>query len=140
MSTTTTKKPPTLCKVCKSKPNGYWCIPCNRERFRQEFSLWTSGNKHIDDFIQTAQIEATRFEHVIEWIPFDRFENVEFIAEGGFGKIYKAKWKDGQISGPNPLKQLGWWRKSPCVIALKSLNNSKDIGEEFLDEVIKIFI
>jgi len=29
--------------------------------------------------------------------PFERFTNVEYLAKGGFGSIYKATWLDGQI-------------------------------------------
>jgi len=31
----------------------------------------------------------------MEFVSYDRFKNVEFIAEGGFSKIYKATWIHG---------------------------------------------
>ena len=31
------------------------------------------------------------------WIEYDKFENIEYLAEGGFGTVYKATWKDGSI-------------------------------------------
>src|SRR5438034_8271601 len=34
---------------------------------------------------------------VLEWIPYDRFYDIEYIAKGGFGKVYKANWIDGWI-------------------------------------------
>ena len=34
----------------------------------------------------------------MEFIPFDKFTKVEFIAEEGFSKIYRATWIDGQIN------------------------------------------
>ncbi|CAB4380732.1 unnamed protein product [Rhizophagus irregularis] len=34
---------------------------------------------------------------ILEWIEYDRFENVEYLTKGGFGTIYKAIWKDGYM-------------------------------------------
>src|SRR5439155_26979471 len=31
----------------------------------------------------------------IRWIPFNKFENIEFLAKGGFGEVYKATWING---------------------------------------------
>ena len=33
----------------------------------------------------------------MEFVLYDRFKDVKFIAEGGFSKIYKATWVDGRI-------------------------------------------
>jgi hypothetical protein len=84
-----------LCEKCKHpKNNDYWCRIC---AFQQNFKNWTSGNHDIDEFIQKAQLRATRTEGVLEWIEYDKFENVEYLAKGGFGTTYKAIWKDGYI-------------------------------------------
>ncbi|GBC39036.2 kinase-like domain-containing protein [Rhizophagus irregularis DAOM 181602=DAOM 197198] len=42
-----------------------------------------SGNTIIDDFI---------LEKKLKWIPYNKFKNVEYLNEGGFGTIYKAIW------------------------------------------------
>ncbi|CAB4479712.1 unnamed protein product [Rhizophagus irregularis] len=42
-----------------------------------------SGNTIIDDFI---------LEKKLRWIPYNKFKNVEYLKEGGFGAIYKAIW------------------------------------------------
>ncbi|PKC50900.1 hypothetical protein RhiirA1_485064, partial [Rhizophagus irregularis] len=42
-----------------------------------------SGNKIIDDFI---------LEKKLRWIPYNKFKNVVYLNEGGFGTIYKAIW------------------------------------------------
>ncbi|RIA81929.1 kinase-like domain-containing protein [Glomus cerebriforme] len=77
-----------LCWECK-QPNtrGGWCNPCNAKRFQQNFKNWTSGNDDIDKFIQNTQLSAKENCKVLEWIPYDRFYNIEYIAKGGFGKI-----------------------------------------------------
>ena len=30
----------------------------------------------------------------IEWIPFNEFGNIEYLAKGGFGEVHKAIWID----------------------------------------------
>jgi len=35
---------------------------------------------------------------VIEWIEYDRFENIEYLTKGGFATTFKAIWKDGDIN------------------------------------------
>src|ERR1051325_9547257 len=84
-----------LCKKRKQPPNCHlWCRICN---FQQNFKNWTSGNHKIDEFIQKAQLKATQDIEVLEWIEYDEFENVKYLAKGGFGIAYKAIWKDGPI-------------------------------------------
>ena len=73
---------------------------CNAIYFQRNFNNWTSSNKDIDKFIQDAQLSAHTdytLRFVLEWIPYDNFYNIEFIAKGGFGKVYRANWIDGYI-------------------------------------------
>ena len=87
-----------LCGECKQPNTGYdWCQPCTSKYFQQNFKNWTSGNHDVDEFIQKAQLKTNNHEQIIEWIEYDRFENVEYLAKGGFGTIFKAVWKDGPI-------------------------------------------
>ena len=110
---------------------GYdWCQPCDSKRFQQNFKNWTSGNSDIDKLIQESQLNAERNVEFLEWIEYDRFENIEYITKGGFGKVYKANWKDGYISSWNHETNQ-WKRYKNKLVALKSLNNSKDITWNF---------
>ena len=92
-----------LCKECKQLNTGYyvyqypWCQSCNGKRFQQNFQNWTSGNHDIDELIQRTQLNAKNHKEILEWIEYDRFENIEYLAKGGFGTTYKATWKDGYI-------------------------------------------
>src|SRR5579864_8134360 len=84
-----------LCKGCKQPNTGKrWCQSCNSKHFQKN---WTSGNSDVDKLIQESQINAKEEYEKLEWIEYDKFENVEYVAKGGFGKIYKAFWKDGYI-------------------------------------------
>ena len=127
-----------LCEKCKQPKTGYyWCQICN---FRQNFQNWTSGNHDVDKFIQKMQLKAKDERQVIEWIEYDRFENIEYLAKGGFGTTFKAIWKDGPIwswdSENNQWKRNKTYFHHPNYpVALKCLHNSQNITTEFLSEV-----
>ena len=124
-----------LCKECNQKNTDYkWCKACNAKHFQQNFEKWSSGNVDIDKFIQDTQLSANKYK-VLEWIPYDRFYDIEYIAKGGFGKVYRANWIDGYIRKWD-IKNKNWVRiLSNKFVALKSLNNSKNVTLEFLNEV-----
>src|SRR5437763_10480950 len=92
-----------------------------------------SGNKVIDDFIGYTLINHERIGKM-EFVPYYKFNDLEFVAEGGFSKIYKATWIDG------PIKHwVNYDRNGKMTVALKELNNSKNINSKELNEV-KYFV
>ncbi|UZO22815.1 uncharacterized protein OCT59_015164 [Rhizophagus irregularis] len=77
---------------------------------------------------------------MLEWIEYDRFENVEYLAKGGFGTIYKAIWKDGCIYEWDSINDQ--WERIESLeghknfpVVLKCLHNSQDMTSEFLREI-----
>ena len=127
------------CEECNQENTYFnWCRSCNAKRFQQNFKNWTSGNDDIDKFIQHTQLSANNWDKVLEWIPYDRFYDIKFIAKGGFGNVYKAIWIDGCIDKWDNENQ-NWKRykldNNEFVVALKSLNNSKNVTTEFINEV-----
>ena len=124
------------CGECNEPGTGqYWCNPCNAKRFEDNFKNWTSGNKNIDEFIQHSQLNALSYLNCLEWIPFEKFQNVTYITKGGFGKIYSAEWPEGFILSWD-IENKQWIRGTNWKVALKSLDNSSDISTDFLNEVI----
>ena len=124
------------CEVC-IQPNTFysWCQSCNAQHFQQNFKNWTSKNCDIDECIQNSQLKAKCCEEVLEWIEYDKFENVEYLAKGGFGITYKAIWNEGYVISWDSENDQ-WKRiKKNYPIVLKCLNNSQDITGEFLKEV-----
>ena len=122
-----------LCSECKQPKTNYdWCR-CN---FQQNFKNWTSGNNDVDKFIQKTQLNAKSRHEILEWIEHDRFEEIKYLAEGGFGTIYKAIWKDGYIKKWDSANNQ--WQRTKLhrgLVALKCLHNSQNITDEFLKEV-----
>src|SRR4030095_16364437 len=115
------------------------CIECKRKRKPSDEShqichicykatkLKLSGNKIIDDFVRYTHITVNTSNSTskkMKFVPYDQFKNVEFIAEGGFSKIYKAAWIGA--------------RKNGQYVVLKKLNNSKNITSEELNEVCTV--
>ncbi|GBC22109.2 kinase-like domain-containing protein [Rhizophagus irregularis DAOM 181602=DAOM 197198] len=93
------------------------------------------------DLIQKAQLKAKTSDKILEWIEYDRFENVEYLAKGGFGTIYKAIWKDGYIEEWD-FENNKWIRSKYWVenyenfpVVLKCLHNSQDVTVDFLREI-----
>jgi hypothetical protein len=122
-----------LCNKCKQpKSRRYWC-QCNIKHFQQNFKNWTSGNNDVDKLIQKAQLKAKSSNDVLMWIEHDRFENIEYLAKGGFGTVFKAILKDGPLEFDYESKQ--WKIKGKTEVALKCLHNSQNITSEFLKEV-----
>jgi len=119
------------------------CEKCNKicraKRFQQNFNNWSSGNSDIDKLIQDTQLEHINYGIPLEWIPYDRFYDIKFIAKGRFGKVYRANWIDGSIEYWDDENQ-NWKRHGSKIVALKSLNNSKNVTLEFLNEVQIFYI
>jgi serine/threonine protein kinase len=109
---------------------------CNSIHFQHKFINWASGNNDIDKFIQDTQLSAHGdVKRAIEWIPYSRFNDIKYIAKGGFGRVYVANWIDGCIDNWDDNNQ-NWKRKDQNkFVALKSLNNSKNVTLEFMNEV-----
>ena len=132
-----------LCREC-SQPNtgdyygDGWCQSCNSKHFQQDFNKWTSGNKEIDEFIQKFQLNATRWQEVLEWIHYEKFRNIKYLAKGGFGTVHKAEWIDEYI--------LNWdinqtkWNRIKTTIVLKYFNNSQNLTTDFLQEVRSLYL
>ncbi|GBC03025.1 hypothetical protein RclHR1_04940005 [Rhizophagus clarus] len=108
-----------------------------KERYKRrdlcKFFGQASGNNEVDKFIQEAQLKAKNKHQILEWIEYDKFEDIKYLAKGGFGTIYKAIWKED----PFWKKNYGfpWKIKRETKVALKCLHNSQDISAEFLKEL-----
>jgi hypothetical protein len=93
-----------------------------------------SGNKLIDDFITYTQTKCPfNPDGKLEFVPYNQFKDIEFIADGGFGTIYKATWvNDSNIT--SDTNQNSRRHDNETVVVLKKLN-SKNITSEELNEV-----
>src|SRR5437588_2932190 len=124
--------------IIKERRKKIHCSECNKRRIPLDKShqichvcyrakeLKLSGNKIIDDFIIHTQINSVNEEGKMEFVSYDQFKNIEFIAEGGFSKIYKATWIDGPIDNYKNSyygRRYGSIRQQNSTVVLKKLNN-----------------
>src|SRR5437588_7898357 len=72
-----------LCEDCKGKKVEKLTDKC--------------GNEEIARFLYyQCKLNANNYySEYIQWIPFDDFKNIEYLAIGGFGEIHKATWING---------------------------------------------
>jgi hypothetical protein len=115
---------------------------CNSIYFQHNFINWTSGNDDVDKFIQSTQLSShKKVSDALEWIPYDRFYDIRYIAKGEFNKMYRANWIDGHII--ELCFQSSWdddyqnWKRKNLnmFVILKILNNPTSITSEFINEV-----
>ena len=112
-----------------------YCEKCISLHLQSLFNTWTSGNEIIDNFIHQCQLLSSLPTHILEWIPFDQFENVKKLTEGGFSTIYTAGWTRGHLCDYDENKKE-FTHFGPQHVVLKNLNSSSNPGKSFFDEVI----
>jgi hypothetical protein len=107
--------------------NYKWCRTCQINSLR---TSRTSGNKRIDDFIHEMQLKIDKYYDIVfEWIPYDQFNDIKKVGQGGFATVYSAIWKDGPLEYKKDIEK--YVRCFPNKkIALKCLHNSQNITKQ----------
>jgi hypothetical protein len=136
-----------ICENCKQKCLAtLYCEYCVQNYLKANFSNWTSGNNDIDILIQKCQSEAFIPSNIVEWIPYNNLENVEYLTEGGFSKIYTADWIGGKYEEWNSEKQQLERMKRPGIkdedlaatVILKELENIESASKNWFEEVCNL--
>ncbi|KAG9304888.1 hypothetical protein G9A89_010750 [Geosiphon pyriformis] len=95
-----------LCEKCQECIRDRWnkCPACNFIFFEKLYKNFSSGNKEVDEIIKNPIYippnQSDNYEgrvNYYEWIPWEGLSNINEIARGGFGIIYKATLMDGLI-------------------------------------------
>ena len=95
-----------ICENCNQECLATtYCEFCIRNYLKAKFSNWASGNDDIDNLIQTCQMEALEPCGIAEWIPYNNLQNIKYLTEGGFSKIYTANWIGGSYDEWDSKKQ-----------------------------------
>ncbi|MCE8159247.1 MAG: protein kinase [Candidatus Moeniiplasma glomeromycotorum] len=129
-----------LCPNCKQATNSAQVTSSSRDDYFYlcrscDLKNLNSGNEEIDRIIKSVGPDETL--NAVEWIPYEQFTEVEYLAQGGFSEVYKAKWNDGQFRywGVEDDKTESW-RDNYRWVVLKVLNNSQDMEKEaFIHEI-----
>ncbi|POG72941.1 kinase-like domain-containing protein [Rhizophagus irregularis DAOM 181602=DAOM 197198] len=124
-----------ICENCNQECLAIlYCEFCVRNCLKSNFSNWSSGNDDIDNLIQKCQMETIDPERIIEWIPYDQFQNVNnYLLKNDSSDIYTAVWIDGCYNEWDPnekrLKRFGRQK-----VILKSLENDENINRNWFEE------
>ena len=97
---------------------------------------WISGNKKIDSFIiqeRQLKINSNYNDIILEWIPYNQFNEIKETGKNNIMTVYSAIWKDG------PLKyntdKMKYERNSNEIVVLRCLHNSQNMINEVLNKV-----
>ena len=114
-----------------------FCEHCVRNYLKMKFSNWTSGNDNIDNLIQECQMKTLTPQRIVEWIPYNDLQNIEYLTKGGCSEIYTADWVDGSYdewdSKEQKLKRFG---RHPVI--LKRLENVENANRSWFEEVCNL--
>ncbi|GES87493.1 kinase-like domain-containing protein [Rhizophagus clarus] len=70
--------------------------------------------------------------NTLEWIPYNRFDNVKYIAKDK----YRANWRDGCIDEWDYINK-GWRRKNQMMyVTLKSINYQSNYMSEYINKIV----
>src|SRR5437773_1955359 len=103
------------------------CEGCKRKEIRKLADK--CGNEEIAKFLYECRLNAKHHDNYIQWIPFDKFKNIEYLAKGGFGEVYKATWVNSYYDY-RERKYRGQ------EVVLKRIYNSNDKIVDILKEVM----
>jgi len=125
-----------ICENCQVECLAeLYCEHCVRNYLIKNFSNWTSGNDDVDNLIQRCQMETISPDKIVEWVPYNSLQNVEYLTKGGCSEIYIAYWIDGRYeewdSKENQLKRIG-----DHQVILKMLENVESANRSWFDEVM----
>ncbi|GBB88976.1 hypothetical protein RclHR1_01560012 [Rhizophagus clarus] len=116
------------CSYC-NKPfdEELWCKECDPYHILEG---WTSEDHNIDKFIKDTIYNARNKNEIpkfLEWVPYNRFTGIKQIGKGGFSEVYFGIWKR--------IKNRETLYFEPMRVALKKLNGSQNISNEFLNKI-----
>jgi hypothetical protein len=124
-----------ICENCKEECLATsFCEYCVRNYLKAKFSNWTSGNNDIDNLIQKCQMETLDPGSIVEWIPYNNFENIKYLTKGGFSEIYTADRIDGKYDEWDSKKQQ-LIRLGRHSVVLKKLENVGSANQSWFEEV-----
>ncbi len=86
-------------------------------------------NRELAKFLYECRLNREQYyDDYIQWIPFDEFKNIEYLAKCGFGEVHEATWVNGYYDED---KKKHYDRE----VVLERIHNSNDKIADILKEV-----
>ena len=125
-----------MSSVLWTRTNLNFCINCQHNYHIENFGRWSSGNLSIDKLIRHTQVSSSAYHDFLEWIEWEDFELIEYRGKGLFGEIHSAYWLSGPLTTWD--RDLEYYnRNGPIKVAIKRIENSKKLSQEFINKVNK---
>ncbi len=131
-----------ICENCDQECLAtLYCEYCVRNYLKANFTNWTSGNDDIDNLIHKCQMKTLVPDKIIEWIPYNNLQNINYLTKGGFSEIYTADWIDGKFDEWDSKEQQ-LIRIGKLKVILKGLENVESANQSWFEEVciLNVFI
>ncbi|GBC05106.1 hypothetical protein RclHR1_06030006 [Rhizophagus clarus] len=97
--------------------------------------FFISNNEKINYFIYEKPLKTNICEDIVlEWIPYNQFDEIKETGKSGHTTVYSAIWKNG------PLKYTykdNYTRDSNKKVALNYLHNTQDVIDSLINEAKK---
>ena len=74
---------------------------------------------------------------VVEWIPYDKLQNIKYLTRGGCSEIYTAAWIDGEYEEWDSKEQQ-LIRFGGHEVILKKLENVESANQSWFEEVCNL--
>ncbi|CAB4416077.1 unnamed protein product [Rhizophagus irregularis] len=101
---------------------------------------WISGNEKIDDFIQEMQLKINDYNDIVlEWIPYNQFNEIKETGKNSLMTVYSAIWKDGPLYKKS-CQDKNYTRDSNKEVDLKYLHNTQESIDSLVNEAKKYLI
>ncbi|POG81446.1 kinase-like domain-containing protein [Rhizophagus irregularis DAOM 181602=DAOM 197198] len=130
-----------ICENCNQECLAtLYCECCVQNYLKEKFSNWTSGNNDIDNLIQKCQMESLNPQMIVEWIPYNNLENINYLTKGRFSEIYTADWINGNYEEWDSEKKTIKRIERPGIqnivakVVLKTLENVESANQSWFEE------
>ena len=79
-------------------------------------------------------METIKPNRIVEWITYNKFQNIKYLTKGGCSEICTADWIDGRYDEwDSERKQLK--RTGGIYVVLKRLENVESANRSWFEEV-----
>ena len=85
-------------------------------------------------------MEALEPNRIVEWIPYNNLQNIKYLTEGGFSKIYTAGWIGGRYFEWKEQQLIRQFKFGAQYVVLKRLENVENANKRWLEEVCNLSI
>ncbi|RIA79161.1 kinase-like domain-containing protein [Glomus cerebriforme] len=132
------KLSPHECDTCHKCLNEKFCKPCFERQYEKTQKDFSSGNESLDNLVKYVRYSEDGNISFLQWIPFDRLKDVNYLTKGGGGTTFTATWLDGRYLRWNHDEKR-WLRTGETKVVIKTLKDSQTKLNDYAAELDAYF-